>query len=59
MKIGIDWTQRTTKHGAIILIAAVIASFFISQGDYEKASAIMTLASTVIGSLGLVVKDNE
>jgi intracellular septation protein A len=55
--IGIDWTQRTTKLGALTLTGAVIALVFICLGDFEKASAVMGLVVTVSGMLGLVVKD--
>jgi hypothetical protein len=55
--IGIDWTQRTTKLGAVILTFAVISLVFICLGQFEKAAAVMTLASTVAGALGFAVKD--
>jgi hypothetical protein len=56
-KIGIDWSQRSTRLGAITLIAAAIAVVLICLGEEEKASAVMALAATVIGTLGLAVKD--
>lgn len=56
-KIGIDWTQRSTKLGAITLIGAAFALVFICLGQLEKAVAVMGLASTVAGGLGLAVKD--
>lgn len=56
-RIGIDWTQRTTKLGALTLTGAMIALVFICLGQLEKAAAVMGLVSTVAGTLGLAVKD--
>ncbi|MGZ4953569.1 MAG: hypothetical protein ACXV8Q_00535 [Methylobacter sp.] len=56
-KIGIDWTQRTTKLGAVTLTGAAISLVFICLGQFEKATAVMTLAGTVAGALGFAVKD--
>jgi hypothetical protein len=56
-KIGIDWTQRTTKLGAITLAGALFALVFICLGQLEKAVAVMGLVGTVAGTLGLAVKD--
>lgn len=56
-KIGIDWTQRTTKLGALTLTGAVFALAFICLGQLEKAVAVMGLVGTVAGTLGLAVKD--
>lgn len=55
--IGIDWTQRTTKLGAVTLIGAAFGLVFICLGQLEKAVAVMTLVSTVAGMLGVGVKD--
>lgn len=57
MNLGIDWTQRTTRHGAVMLTAATISFIFICAGDFDKAAGVMTLAGTVVGALGLAVKD--
>jgi hypothetical protein len=56
-KIGIDWTQRTTKLGAVVLTGAAFALVFICLGQFEKATAVMGLSSTVAGALGFAVKD--
>jgi hypothetical protein len=57
MNIGVDWNQRTTKHGAIMLIATIISFVFTCAGEYDKSAGVMTLAGTVVGALGLAVKD--
>ncbi len=56
MILGIDWAQKTTKLGVLMLAAAAISVYFIFIGALDKAAAIMTLAGTVAGVLGLVVK---
>jgi hypothetical protein len=56
-KIGIDWTQRTTKLGALTLTGAAISLVFICLGQFEKSAAVMTLVATVVGLLGWGVKD--
>ncbi|MGZ4954136.1 MAG: hypothetical protein ACXV8Q_03400 [Methylobacter sp.] len=56
-KIGIDWTQRTTKLGALTLAGAALSFVFICLGQFEKAAAVMTLVGTVAGTLGWAVKD--
>ena len=56
-RIGIDWTQRTTKLAALTLTGAAFALVFICLGQLEKAAAIMGLFSTVAGALGFAVKD--
>lgn len=56
-KLGIDWTQRTTRHGAMLLIAGLLATVLILQGKLEQAAAIMSVVSTVIGTLGFAIKD--
>jgi len=56
-KIGIDWTQRTTRLGAVTLIVAAFALVFICLGQLEKAVAVISLASTVAWAIGFAVKD--
>jgi hypothetical protein len=56
-KIGIDWTQRTTKLGALTLTGAAISLVFICLGQFEKSASVMTLVATVVGLLGWGVKD--
>jgi hypothetical protein len=56
-KVGVDWTQRTTRLAAVTLAGAAIALVFISLGEFEKATAVMGLTSTVAGALGFAVKD--
>lgn len=56
MNIGIDWAQKTTKLGAIMLGAAALSVYFICVGQFDKAAAIMTLAGTLAGTLGLLIK---
>lgn len=56
-KLGIDWTQRTTKLGALTLTGAAISLVFICLGEFEKSAAVMGLVGTVAGTLGFAVKD--
>ncbi|MDO9105226.1 MAG: hypothetical protein Q7U57_09725 [Methylovulum sp.] len=56
-KIGVDWTQRSTRLGAIVLIASGISLVLIIFNQSDKAAEVMTLAGTVTGMLGLAVKD--
>ena len=56
-RIGIDWTQRSTKLGALTLTGSVFALVFICLGQLEKSAAVMGLVGTVAGTLGLAVKD--
>lgn len=58
-RIGIDWSQRTTKLGAVTLTGAAFALVFICLGQLEKAVAVMSLVGTVAGTLGFAVKDEE
>ena len=56
MILGIDWEQKTTKLGALMLSASAASCYFIFTGQFDKAAAMMTLAGTLAGTLGLVVK---
>ncbi|MDD5273022.1 MAG: hypothetical protein PHU14_09920 [Methylovulum sp.] len=55
--LGVDWSQRTTKLGAITLVGAAIAVVLIVMGKQNEANAVMGLAGTVAGTLGLATKD--
>lgn len=56
-RIGIDWTQRSTRLGAIVLVASAVSLLLIIVNQADKAAQVMTLAGTVTGMLGLAVKD--
>lgn len=57
MKWGIDWTQESTRRGAVWTIGSVVAVCFLVADNIEKAMAVMTITGTVAGGLGLARKD--
>jgi len=57
MTLGIDFSQRTTRLGALVLLGVVIALLFLAFSTPEKAFAVMTIIGTASGLLGLAVKD--
>jgi hypothetical protein len=54
---GIDWSQESTRRGAVWAIGSLIAVAFLVFDNIEKAMAAMTIAGTVAGGLGLARKD--
>jgi hypothetical protein len=55
MKFGIDWSQASTKRGAIWVIVAVVGLPMSWMG--KDPTQLITLASGIAGGLGLMVKD--
>lgn len=55
MKFGIDWSQNSTKNGAIALLGTVVALIFQWYG--KDPMPVITSVTTLVGSLGLLVKD--
>lgn len=58
-RIGIDFSQRTTRLGALVLVGVIIALVFLTFSTPEKAFAVMTIIGTASGMLGFAVKDGE
>lgn len=56
MKFGIDWSEASTKRGAIwvVVFIAGLISEFTGVGSIEK---IVLLGSGVAGGLGVLIKD--
>jgi hypothetical protein len=55
MILGIDWTQASTQRGSVWVIGAIIATAFYAFG--KDPMPIMLATSTMVGGLGLTVKD--
>jgi hypothetical protein len=57
MKFGIDWSQNSTKRGAVWAAGSLIALVFLSVSSVEKALAVMSITGTLAGAIGLAIKD--
>lgn len=57
MQFGIDWSQTSTKRGAVWAFGSLIAGLLLLFSTPEKAMAAITMTGTVAGGLGLAVKD--
>jgi hypothetical protein len=57
MKIGIDWSQNSTKRGAIWAVGSLVALIFLSVSSVDKALAAMSITGTLAGALGVAIKD--
>jgi len=55
MKYGIDWTETSTKRGAVWLAVAVVGLPMAWSG--KDVSQLILLAGAVAGGLGVLVKD--
>lgn len=55
MKFGIDWTQQSTKRGAVWVSGTIIALVFYWFG--KDPMPVMTVTGGLVGGLGLLVKD--
>ncbi|WP_155931056.1 hypothetical protein [Methylomonas sp. 11b] len=55
MKLGIDWSQNSTKRGVVWLIAGIIGIYY-SWGTHD-VNQLLSVASAVAGGLGVGVKD--
>jgi len=55
MILGIDWTQASTQRGLVWVIGAIVAATFYGFG--KDPMPIMLATSTLVGGLGLAVKD--
>lgn len=53
--LGIDWSQNSTKRGAIWLVAGIMG--IIYTWGTKDVSQLMFIASTIAGGLGVAVKD--
>lgn len=57
MKLQIDWSEQSTRRGAIWIVGMTIALLFLTFSSTEKAMAVMTITGLAAGGLGLAVKD--
>ena len=57
MNFGVDFSQRTTRLGALVLVGVIIAMFFLAVSTPEKALTAMSIVGTAAGLLGFAVKD--
>lgn len=55
MKIGIDWSESSTKRGAVWVVVAIAGLIMIALG--KDISQLMVLGAGVAGGLGVAVKD--
>ncbi len=53
--INIEWSQASTKRGAIWLVGGIIATLFAYLG--KDATQVMTIVATLAGGLGVAIKD--
>jgi len=53
----IDITQGTTQRGIVKVLACVAASWAWFSGDINQATGALTLASGVLGFLGIADKE--
>lgn len=56
MTFGIDWTQTSTKRGAVLLVTFISGMFMIRTG-HGDVSQLLVLMTGINGALGLAVKD--
>lgn len=56
MKFDVDWSQNSTKRGAIWVTVFVLGLFsiFTGVGDVDK---LLLLGAGAAGGLGVVIKD--
>lgn len=57
MKFGIDWNQTSTQRGAVWVIGSLVATLLLIFSTPEKALAAITITGSIVGGLGLAVKD--
>jgi hypothetical protein len=55
MKFGIDWSQNSTKRGAIWLVFGVIG--IVGWVFGKDVTALMPLGAAVAGGMGVAIKD--
>jgi hypothetical protein len=55
MKFGIDWSQNSTKRGAVWLAFGLIGIIGWFLG--KDASALVPLAAAIVGGMGVGIKD--
>lgn len=51
----IDWSQASTKRGAVLLVFGITAATFIWFG--KDGQAVMAVAQIVAGAIGVAVSD--
>jgi len=56
MKLGFDWSETSTKRGAVRLMTFLIGLIMIWSG-HGDVSQLLILAAGVNGALGMAIKD--
>lgn len=57
MKLGIDWSQASTKRGAVWIVGATVMLGCLLTGHPDYIGYVVTGVTAVAGGLGLAVKD--
>ena len=55
MNFCVDWSQNSTKRGAIWLVGGLLGTIFAFAG--KDPMQIMTITATVAGGLGVAIRD--
>lgn len=55
MKFGIDWSQASTKRGAMWVIVGLIGT--VGWWFGKDVTGIILLGSTISGAMGFAIKD--
>jgi hypothetical protein len=55
--IEIDWRQRSTIRGVVWFGFGIMATIAVFLGNIPGALALMTIAGTVAGGIGVAIKD--
>lgn len=60
MKLSdIHWEQGTTHRGVVLGIGGVLAVICVFMGNLPGAAAIMGIAQTIVGALGIAVNSPD
>lgn len=57
IKYGIDWNQPSTLRGIVWFLAGVVSLLFLVFSTIDKAMAVIAIAGSISGGLGLALKD--
>ena len=55
MKLGIDWSEASTKRNAVWLVAGIIGAVMLFLD--KDVTQLLVLASGVAGGIGVAFKD--
>jgi hypothetical protein len=57
MKLGIDFNEASTLRGLMMVVGCLTSVAFLSCGEIETAVKIILWTMGIVGTAGLVVKD--